>query len=143
VAAWNAIRAAAALDPAEGLARGLAEAAILFDAGLYFEVHELLEGHWRRTTDPQRRVIQGLIQIAVAFHHYEDGNLRGARRLLDEGLAKIAAPAAVGMDLDLRDLCASAAAWLDFVERQQDTPRDVLSPPPRPRWPVPGRLPSS
>ncbi len=138
-ASWSALHAAAALAPGDPLARGLAEAAILFDAGLYFEVHELLEGHWRNTAGPQRRLLQGLIQIAVAFHHYERANTRGASRLLREGLEKVAAPSPEGMNLDLRDFRASVAAWLDFLEKRTATAKDRPSPPPWPVLPVSGR----
>ena len=40
-------------------------AAALFDAGLYFEVHEVLEPHWMAADGPEREALQGLIQIAV------------------------------------------------------------------------------
>lgn len=71
------------------LQRVLARAGRLFDAGLYFEVHELLEPHWMRADGAERRALQGLIQVAVAFHHQERGNREGAISLLAEGLAKL------------------------------------------------------
>lgn len=71
------------------LQRVLARAGRLFNAGLYFEVHELLEPHWMRADGAERRALQGLIQVAVAFHHQERGNREGAISLLAEGLAKL------------------------------------------------------
>jgi hypothetical protein len=46
--------------------------------------------------------LQGLIQIAVGFHHLEHNNLRGALSLLTEGVEKIkgSGPAWSGLDLD-------------------------------------------
>ncbi len=67
----------------------LIAAARLFDAGLYFEVHELLEPWWRDARGPTRESIQGLIQIAVGFQHAANGNLPGARSLLVEGAARL------------------------------------------------------
>lgn len=41
----------------------------LFDRGLYFAAHEAWEEHWLVETDVmERRLLQGLIQIAAAFH---------------------------------------------------------------------------
>ena len=77
----------AAPDPSLGAA--LDQAADLFDAGLYFEVHELLEPYWMRAGGGERVILQGLIQVAAGFHHLAKGNLNGARSLLDEGSAKL------------------------------------------------------
>src|SRR5262249_22646091 len=67
------------------LADALAAAATLFDAGLHFEVHELLEPWWARSEGAERQALQGLIQIAVGYQHLADGNLDGARTLLGAG----------------------------------------------------------
>jgi hypothetical protein len=72
-------------------AEALDVAATLFDAGLYFEVHELLEAHWFRAKGGEREALQGLIQIAVGFEHLVNGNRRGALTLLHDGAAKAAA----------------------------------------------------
>jgi len=53
-------------EPVGLLEKVLARAGRLFDAGLYFEVHELLEPHWLRAAGEARRALQGLIQVAVA-----------------------------------------------------------------------------
>ena len=63
----------------------LAAAAALFDAGLFFEVHELLEPYWFRAEGAEREALQGLIQVAVGFQHLANGNLEGARALLRDG----------------------------------------------------------
>jgi predicted metal-dependent hydrolase len=54
-------------------------------------VHEVLEAVWKTVAGDLRQALQGLIQIAVAFHHHAHGNLRGARSLLVEGRARLAA----------------------------------------------------
>lgn len=67
------------------LRRGVA----LFNAGLYFECHELLEGVWRATPGLERAFYHGLVQVAAAFYHYEKRNLHGARTLLTKGMLKL------------------------------------------------------
>jgi Domain of unknown function (DUF309) len=75
-------------------------AAALFDAHLYFEVHELLEPFWRDAEGGEREALQGLIQVAVGYQHLANGNLAGARALLDEGRRRLEGRTLEGMDLD-------------------------------------------
>jgi uncharacterized protein len=78
------------LDPVDApLEMALGQAALLFDGRLYFEVHELLEPYWLRAAGRERETLQGLIQVAVGFHHLSNGNGAGARALLHDGAAKL------------------------------------------------------
>ena len=78
----------------------LDHAATLFAAGLYFEVHEVLEPRWLRAEGPARRALQGLIQAAVGYQHLANGNLEGARALLHDGATKLRGQRLAGRDLD-------------------------------------------
>ncbi|MGH7433465.1 MAG: DUF309 domain-containing protein, partial [Candidatus Methylomirabilales bacterium] len=73
---------------ADEVERALEEAACLFNEGLFFEVHEVLEAVWLKQDGEARRLLQGLIQIAVGFHHLENKNFNGALSLLLEGWGK-------------------------------------------------------
>jgi len=72
-----------------GLDAVLDVAARLYEAGLYFEVHEWLEPHWMTAAGPTRETLQGLIQTAVGWQHLANGNLAGARSLLAEGAGRL------------------------------------------------------
>jgi predicted metal-dependent hydrolase len=72
----------------------------LFDAGLFFEVHEVLEPHWASARPPERDALQGLIQVAVGWQHLANGNSAGARALLAEGAARLHGRSLLGVDLD-------------------------------------------
>lgn len=88
--------------------RALRQAVALWNAGLFFEVHEVLEAVWRTEADARRQGLQGLIQLAVAFHHARHGNLRGARTLLHEGRARLeSVPAATLAPIDVVGLLGS------------------------------------
>jgi hypothetical protein len=113
--AQRAVEAIARLPPAAPdppLAEALGQAAALFDAGLGFEVHELLEHHWARAGGDQRNALQGLIQIAVGYQHLANGNLLGARALLEEGSGRARGHRLAGVDLD-----AFARAVADATRR--------------------------
>jgi predicted metal-dependent hydrolase len=101
----RARRAAVALADAplagpSDLATALAAAARLFDAALFFEVHEVLEPHWLAARDEAREALQGLIQIAVAWQHLANGNVAGARSLLTDGAARLHGRRLGGVDFD-------------------------------------------
>ena len=85
--ARRALRAAAAFrrgPPGAGVVRACRVAAALWNEGLFFEVHEVLEAVWKTAAGAERQALQGVIQIAVAFHHLAHGNRRGARSLLQD-----------------------------------------------------------
>src|SRR5262245_57105073 len=84
-------------DPGDApLPVALDQARILFDARLYFEVHERLEPYWIRAEGVERQALQGLIQVAVALHHLGNGNTAGARSLLRDGASKLLAREVAG-----------------------------------------------
>ncbi|MFN8600882.1 MAG: DUF309 domain-containing protein [Candidatus Binatia bacterium] len=83
-------RAALARVPrGEDLATRLAQARVLFAAALYFEVHEVLEPPWREATGEPRRILQGIIQAAVAWHHGARGRGAPALRKAEAASAKL------------------------------------------------------
>jgi predicted metal-dependent hydrolase len=45
----------------------------LWNAGLYFELHELLETIWLDAPEPERSALKGWIQAAGACVHYQRG----------------------------------------------------------------------
>ncbi|NRA02343.1 MAG: DUF309 domain-containing protein [Myxococcales bacterium] len=65
------------------------QARAAWHAGLFFEVHEILEPVWLAATGLQRQRLQGMIMAGAALHHLADGNLAGARSLLREAAAKL------------------------------------------------------
>lgn len=66
--------------------------AALFDAGRYFEAHEVWEGPWLREPDPQvRRFLQALIQLAAGLHKLRSpAGGASAARLFARAMAKLA-----------------------------------------------------
>ena len=54
---------------------------LFFNRREFFEAHEVWEDLWSEATGPDHRFYQGLIQAAVALHHFGNGNVRGAAKL--------------------------------------------------------------
>ncbi len=88
------------------LAWTLSAAGALFNAELFFEVHEILEPTWHGAHGPLRTFLQGLIQVAVGLHHRASGNRGGAASLLAEGNAKLRPFVPEAWGVELSDLCA-------------------------------------
>lgn len=53
-----------------------------YSKGDYFEAHESWEDLWSDYNFPDRKFIQGLIQLSVSFVHLGNNNLIGAKNLL-------------------------------------------------------------
>jgi len=73
------------------LDESLVHGARLFDAGRFFEAHEAWEERWVALTDEtERRILQGLIQVAAGFHKlFVTKSAASASRLLSKGIAKL------------------------------------------------------
>jgi hypothetical protein len=126
--ALAAARAAGRAGGATGTARACVVAAALWNERLFFEVHEVLEAMWKSARDAERHGLQGLIQIAVAFHHLAHGNRRGARTLLAEGRARLGGvPPETLPALDVARLLAETAPWAAALLRGEEPG----GPPPR------------
>jgi predicted metal-dependent hydrolase len=73
-----------------------------FNACDFYESHEVWEALWTEYQGPSRKFYQGLIQAAVALHHFGNGNVRGARKLYHStrGYLEPYRPVHLGLDLD-------------------------------------------
>ena len=86
------------------LTRASALAAFLsaFNAGSFFEAHEILEAFWVSYRGDDRDFYRGLIQAAVALHHLGTGNAVGAAGVGARARANLApyAPRHAEIDVD-------------------------------------------
>ncbi len=94
----------------------LGEAIRLFNAQQWYACHDGFEELWHETQGPLRKVLQGILQIAVAHHHLERGNSRGAMVLLGEGLGRLHGQGPVQLGLQLDPLRSSAQARLRALQ---------------------------
>src|SRR5271167_1325689 len=82
-----------------------------FNAREFFEAHEVWEEVWLVEGEPEKTFLQGIIQIAAAFHHYRRGNTDGAETLLAAGIVKITRFPADHRGLAILDLREDAKWW--------------------------------
>jgi len=62
----------------------------LFNAGQWFEAHEVWEALWHTLDGDDKDFVQGLIQCAVALEHARRGNPRGALTMFDRARPRLA-----------------------------------------------------
>jgi predicted metal-dependent hydrolase len=85
----------------------------LFNQAHFFDAHEVLEDVWRPSPrgSTRRKHLQGLVQLAVAFHHESRGNFIGARSVLDRAFRNLAGAENSFPQLDFARLRAELADW--------------------------------
>jgi uncharacterized protein len=115
--------------PRDRLERALVQAALLFERGLFFEVHEVLEPVWRELAGSGRRSVQGLIQVAVGLHHLRHGNPAGARAQLAAGRAKLAPAAPTLRGVAVEALLAGLPPFERAAAAERGWPEDLPPPP--------------
>jgi uncharacterized protein len=89
----------------------------LIDRGDYFEAHEVLEDLWRAAEPDERDFFQGLVHVAVAWHHAGRGNRPGFERQLEKAARRLAAYAPAHRGVDVADVLAQveAASFCDLA----------------------------
>jgi len=112
--AWRPARPACEGSLPAGVAQGIQQ----FNRREFYACHDAIELVWVETPGDERLMYQGLLQIAVAFYHVQQGNWRGGLKMLERGRGKLLPflPACKGVDL---------AALLADVERCEAALREL------------------
>lgn len=96
--------------------RGVAD----FNAGRFFEAHEVWEELWLAAAEPEKTFLQGLIQVAAAFHHQARGNERGKRSLLAAGIAKLAGCPDDYRGIAIAELRKEVERWAEVLRGEKE-----------------------
>jgi uncharacterized protein len=93
----------------EHILETIPRAILLWDYGLFFEFHELLEHDWIRAEGQYKIVLQALIRAAGVYVHLEQGNQKGAKRMAAKAIDSLilnrdAVPDIINLDLLLEKL---------------------------------------
>lgn len=97
----------------------LAEGLRCYHNRQFFEAHEHWESVWLKSAEPEKTFLQGLIQMAAAFHHFQRGNPQGTASLLRQSLRKLEGFADVSGTVMIERLRAAIREWLDALDRSQ------------------------
>lgn len=106
----DAWRAALSLDCECELPAAAREAIAKFNAGEYYEQHDLLEALWMETESPVRQLYQAILQVGISYYQIEQGNRRGAIKMLSRALRWIDYLPESCQGVDVAQLRANAEA---------------------------------
>lgn len=100
-----------------------------FNTCEFFESHEAWEELWQEDFGPARKFLQGLIQAAVALHHFGNGNIRGAKKVYfgSCGYLESYRPKYMGLDLD-KFLAEMKICFAEVIAAAEDYPQIDIVP---------------
>lgn len=86
-----------------------------FNAGEYYAQHDIFEALWANTDAPIRILYKAILQVGVGYYQIEQGNLRGAIKMLHRSDRWLS---------ELPDVCCG----VDIAQLRHDSKRvhDVL-----------------
>jgi predicted metal-dependent hydrolase len=102
----------------------LSEGLRCFHSGAFFEAHEHWELVWLAAQEPEKTFLQGLIQVAASFHHFQRGNCAGTISLLRSALRRLDRYPEVFAGIVVAPLRVAIRSWLEALE----TPQSRLPP---------------
>jgi predicted metal-dependent hydrolase len=91
-------------DCANPPSAALLEASGQFNRGEWHDSHETLEDLWIGSEGEMRAFYQGLLQIAVALYHWQNGNFKGANILIESGMSHLSRVRPVCQRIDVEAL---------------------------------------
>jgi hypothetical protein len=100
-----------------------------FNACEFFEAHEVWEDLWKSYAGPLRLFYKGLIQAAVALHHFGNGNIRGARKVYGSSRGYISEyrPQCEGLDVE-KFLGEFDSCFAEVAASTEEFPKIELDP---------------
>ena len=88
-----------------------------FNAGRFFESHEILEQFYQETEDADKPFLEVLIELAVAFRlHADFGEIKGPVRMIYQALIRLENYPSSHLEIRVKDLSESMEAWAKEAE---------------------------
>ena len=92
----------------------------LFNSCQWYKSHDVFEEIWHETGGPERQLLQGILQVAVAQVHLENSNRNGATILYGEALGRLKKFQISNLGLDIEMLYKCVSRRLEFLQIGED-----------------------
>tara|TARA_Y100001968_G_scaffold84889_1_gene76033 strand:+ start:43 stop:423 length:381 start_codon:yes stop_codon:yes gene_type:complete len=92
----------------------------LFNSCEWYKSHDVFEEIWHETGGPERQLLQGILQVAVAQVHLENSNKNGATILYGEALGRLKRFQLANLGLDIAGLCQCITKRLECLQLGND-----------------------
>lgn len=94
----------------------------LFNRAQFFDAHEVLEDIWRAAPPENKKFLQGLVQVSVAFHHHSTGNRVGMRSVLERAIRNLSEPSGSFGKIQLSAFLQSLDQWREAIDSNSPAP---------------------
>ena len=92
----------------------------LFNSSQWYKSHDVFEEIWHETGGPERQLLQGILQVAVAQVHLENSNINGATILYGEALGRLKRFHLANFGLDIEGLSNCVSRRLEILQMGKD-----------------------
>ena len=92
----------------------------LFNSCQWYKSHDVFEEIWHETDEPERQLLQGILQVAVAQVHLENSNINGATILYGEALGRLKKFQLSNLGLDIEGLSKCISSRLELLQIGKD-----------------------
>lgn len=86
----------------------------------YYECHEVMEELWLEKG--RNRLLQGLLQVAVGLHHFNNNNVSGAIKLFEGGIEKLFPHPDEVLGINLKKLRNETVEYMEKLKRFENEP---------------------
>ena len=90
----------------------------LFNDKKFYDAHEYWEELWLEYHLEDKKFVQGLIQLTVAYYHLSTGNIKGARSLLNKSLDKMKLFSPSNRGIDVHQLVKLIENSIDMIDEE-------------------------
>jgi len=98
----------------------------LFNSEEFYECHDTIEDIWLQEVSSEQAFLQGIIQTAVAFHHYQHGKLGAARSMMQLAIEKLESYPAGHRGVSVPSLVSELREWKAHFIQQMGKPSSQL-----------------
>ena len=98
----------------------------LFNNKEFYDAHEYWEKLWLEYQLDDKKFIQGLIQLTVAYYHLSAGNAKGALSLLNKSLDKMKLFLPGNRGLDVARIIDAMHLSINMIDKEKEFDWDIV-----------------
>ena len=89
----------------------------LFNQEKFYECHDAIEEIWLQESSDEQLFLQGIIQSAVALHHYQHGNWGAARSMFELAIEKLKGYPEIHHGIRLKEFLNIIGSWKAVLDQ--------------------------
>ena len=98
----------------------------LFNNRQFYDAHEYWEELWLEYHLSDKKFIQALIQLTVAYYHLSTGNTKGARSLLNKSLDKMKLFIPENRGINVNEIINAIYSSIEMIDSEERFNWDIV-----------------